>query len=78
MSVNHSGEIRPKAVGGGIFGRFSNFDKCRLEVAGDVIPGEVVEYVSTDVVAKVGDSKLNTGRIIRPFVGPFLRSLCSI
>ena len=33
--LNHSGEIRPKAIGGGIFGRFSHFDECRLEVAGD-------------------------------------------
>ena len=33
-------KIRPKAAKGGIYGRFlvfSNFDKCRLEVARDVI-----------------------------------------
>ena len=35
-------EIRPKAVGGGFFGRFSNFGKCRSEVSGDVISGVAV------------------------------------
>ena len=32
-------KIRPKAAGDGIFGRFSNLDKYRPEVAGDVISG---------------------------------------
>ena len=35
--------IRPKVVGAGIFGRCSNFDKCRPEVPGDVICGVAVE-----------------------------------
>ena len=36
--LNSSREIRHKAVGGGIFCRFSNFDECRPELArGDVI-----------------------------------------
>ena len=39
---SHATKIRPKAVGGSIFGRFSNVDKCRPEVAGDVISGVVV------------------------------------
>ena len=36
-------KIQPKAVGVGIFGRFSNFGKCRSEVAGDVISGLAVD-----------------------------------
>ena len=36
-------KIRPKAVGGGIFGRVSNIDKCRSEIAGYVIYGVAVE-----------------------------------
>ena len=36
-------KIRTKAVGCGIFGRFSNFHKCRSEVAGDVISGVAVD-----------------------------------
>ena len=35
-------KIRPKAVGSGIFGGFSNFEKCRSE-AGDVISGVAVD-----------------------------------
>ena len=41
--LNHSGAIPPEAVAGGIFGRFSNFNKCRSEVSGDVILGKAVE-----------------------------------
>ena len=37
-------KIQPKAVAGGIFGRFfSNFDNCRLQAAGDVISDVAVE-----------------------------------
>ena len=36
-------KIRPKAVGSGIFGRFSNFGKGRPEVPGDVISGVAVD-----------------------------------
>ena len=32
-------KIRPQTVGCGIFGRFANFDKCRLEVADEVLSG---------------------------------------
>ena len=35
----HTTKIQPKAVGSSIFGRFLNFDKCRSEVASDVISG---------------------------------------
>ena len=72
--LNHSGEIRPKDAGCGIFGLYSNFDKCRLEIAGDVIPGVALEHVGMDVRAKFDDSRLNNGRTIRLFgrLDPFL------
>ena len=57
-----------KAVRWGIFGRFSNFDKCQLEAAGDVISGMALDCISrfsTDLPASFGDSQLNSGRIIR-------------
>ena len=41
--LHRSPEIRPEAVGGGIFGHFWNFHKCRPEVAGDVISDTAVE-----------------------------------
>ena len=65
---------RPKAIGGGIFGRFSNLVKCRPEVAGEVISGVTVSRV---VVTKLGDSRLNGGRIIRLCGrgGPVFRTL---
>ena len=62
--LNHSEEIRPKAVGGGIFGRFSNFDKCRPEATSDVISGARLKYVDMDVRAKFSDSRLNRSRDI--------------
>ena len=43
-------KIRPQAVEDGIFGRFSNFDKCTLKVASDVISGVAMEYVGVDVL----------------------------
>ena len=46
---NRSGEIRPKAVGGGIFVCFLSNDKCRPEVAGDVIFGAAMDQVFADV-----------------------------
>ena len=36
-------KIRPKAAKSGIFGRFANIDKCRSEVAGDVISSVSVD-----------------------------------
>ena len=53
-----------KAVECGIFGRFSNLDKCQLEAAGDVISGKALDNVGTDDPAGFGDSRSNTGRII--------------
>ena len=57
-------KIRLKAVGSGIIGRFPNIDKCRSEVAGDVISGVAVYYVGTDVHARSSWSGLNSGRNI--------------
>ena len=48
-----------------IFGRFfSNFDKCRPELAGDVISGVDIEWIGDDVCVKCGDSMVNSDRII--------------
>ena len=55
-------------------------DKCRPEVASDVISGVAVDWVSLDVSAKFGDSTLNSGRIIR-LLGcqePLHALLCSV
>ena len=57
-------EIRPTAVESGIFGRFPNFDKCRSEVAGNIIYGLAVDYVGLGVLATFGEFGLNSGRII--------------
>ena len=40
--------VRPKAVGCGIFGWFSNVHKCRPQAAGDVISGLALDYVGMD------------------------------
>ena len=55
---------RPKAVGGGIFDCFSNFNIYRPEFADDVITGKAVEQVSMYVRGKFCDYILNSGRII--------------
>ena len=72
-------------IGGSIFGHFSNFDKCRLEAAGDVISGVAVDsvgmYVGIDVRATFGESGSNSGRIIRLIGRPnsfYASLLCSI
>ena len=36
-------KIRPKAVGGGTFGRYSNVGKCRTERCGDVTSSLAVD-----------------------------------
>ena len=47
---------------------FSNFDKCRLEIAGDVMSDVAVDLGSMDVCAILVDSRLNSGRhILRLF-----------
>ena len=56
-------KIQPKAIGGGIFVRVSNY----TEVAGEVISDAAVDYFSMDVCATFGESGLNSGRIIRLF-----------
>ena len=72
-------KIRPKVVGGGIFGSLPDFDICRSEVAGNVIIGVAEDYVSTDVHATLGESGLNSGRNIVLFgrQDPFYASLMS-
>ena len=49
---------------------FSNFHKCRPEVAGDVLSGVEVEWVGVDVRAKFGDSRLNSDRVNRLYARP--------
>ena len=58
-------KMRPNAIVGGIFGRFSNLDKCRSEVAGDVtvISGVTVDQVDTDACATCGGSGLTVAEI---------------
>ena len=60
----HAAIIRRKTVIGRIIGRFSNFDKCRPEVAGDVILNAAVDKVGMNIRVKFGDCRLNSGRII--------------
>ena len=51
-----------------------------MPTAGGVISGMALDYVGTDVPASYGDSRLNSGRIIRLFVwpDPFYALLCSV
>ena len=60
--LNRSAEIRPEAVGFGIFCRFSNFDKCRPEAASDVISSTFVGSVVLDKCAKFRDPDLCSTR----------------
>ena len=52
------------------FRPFFELDKCRLEVAGDVISGVAVDYVGMNVRASFGETGLNSGRIILIFGRP--------
>ena len=52
------------------FSAVLNFDKCRLEAAGDAISGMALDYFGTDDPPGFRDSRLNNGRIIRLFVRP--------
>ena len=63
-----------RRIGYGIFGRFSNFDKWQPEVTSDVIYGVALVYVDVDVGAKLGDSRLNSGRTILHKVNGFYNS----
>ena len=66
QAKRHATKIRPEAVGSGIFGCFfSIFAYCRTKAAGDVTSGVAVDQVSADVRVKCGDSRLNSGQIIR-------------
>ena len=58
-------KIRPKPVGGGFSGRFSNFGKCRSEVAGDVMSGVFVDPTGVNALVKFGYSRSNRARDIR-------------
>ena len=60
----HVTKSRPKAVCGGIFDRFLNFDNCRLETASDVISGVDVDSTVMKVRVKFGDSKSTRSRDI--------------
>ena len=63
-------KIRSKAIGGGIFGCFfSNFDKCRPEVADDFKSNVAVQQFGMDVCMKFSNSTLNRGLIIRLVAG---------
>ena len=57
---------------------FSKCHKLRREVVGDVISGRDADYVGMDDRGKVGDNRLNSGRIIRLFGRPDPFLLCSI
>ena len=46
---------------------FSNLEKCRPEVADDVISDAGVDLVGMEVRVKLGDSMLNRGRTIQLF-----------
>ena len=48
------------------FGPFSNFDKCRLEVAGDVLPGRLMEPDVPDNRVKYCYPRVNHSREIPP------------
>ena len=52
-------KFEPKLSEAALSATFSNFDKCRSEVAGDVISDVAEEYVTIDVRVKCGDSRLN-------------------
>ena len=69
QAKRHANKIRLKAVGDGIFGLFSNFDKCRQEVADDIIFGVDKEYVGMDIRVLFGDSTLNSDQITRLVAG---------
>ena len=74
---NRSGEIQPKTVRCGIFGRFSNFDNCRPEVAGNVISGAALVHVGVDVPTKLGDYRWPNHQLF-PRPDPFHAVLRSI
>ena len=67
LAKRRATKIQPKTVGGSIFGLFSNFDKCGLEVADKVISG----VVDVNVCVKFGNSTLNRADLFDSLpVGP--------
>ena len=54
-------KIGPKAIGGGIFGRFANFDKSRSQVA-------AAGVVAGPTFVKVGESNRSRDIRLPPFV----------
>ena len=54
-------KIRPKPQEVSFLAIFSNFKKCQLEVANDVISGLAAELVGLGALVKFGDSRLNSG-----------------
>ena len=50
-------KIRTKAVVAAFSAVFSNFGICRLEVSDDVKSDVALDYVRSDIPAKLGDSK---------------------
>ena len=48
-----------KAIGGGIFGRFSNFDESRLEVVGDAISDKLMGPDVPENRAKFSDPRFS-------------------
>ena len=73
LAKRHATKIRPKAIGGNISDCFLELDKCRPEVAGDVVSDAAVHLVSMDNHVKCCDSMLNSGQIIW-LAGPLLRT----
>ena len=59
------------------FRSFTNFNKAeQKQLVTSVISCMAFDYVVTDVHASLGDSRLNSGRIIRLFVLP--ESFCAL
>ena len=79
--LNHSGEIRPKGTKYRLFGRLSNFDKCRSEARlMTSYPVCLWTLSSPRMSVQNWDSVLNGGQIIQ-LIGwpkPFYALLCSI
>ena len=69
QTKRHATKIWHQVVIGGIFSRFSNLEKWRLEVADKVIPGGAIDYADMDARVKFGDSMINNDQIIRLVVG---------
>ena len=66
LRSNRSPEIRPEAVGDGIFDRFfKTSNNCKPEAASDVKSGAVVQHVGVDVFVEFGDSRSSLSRDIR-------------